>query len=772
MRSLISKLIFPFLLLFLVSCSQGKGSSNVGVKFTIGLSTSGPMMFFARNTSTGKKISKAFTGASDTMTITFPNGTWELAIIQWDGSDNMTGTARCFSTTQTFSGTPVTVDASITAANCADAVWGGASYADATYGLKTTDLHGCSGFPSGLSASSACTGFERSFHHSFKISMMELDETTGLSASVGVESNCLASNEASEEIVSSLLIPVGGPTGLFTYAIRAYESFDCSGSSSINLLSGGLNGTDAQSFASSHQELFFKTTGALANILLYSEAGSPCDYGYYFDPVKLTNGAVTTYLFRGSTDGYSGGVLAYTNTLAANSGSRVLATTVNPSADESIRDLIKVGPKAYFSAFSQASGNKDIFSHDGIAVNNLTGSMVTAGASTGLMTKLVSYGTKIYFGFKNDVSADQKLCQLDTSTDVATCSIDNGLLREIEPVYANATGVYYIGRAIGDNNLYMVFYNSSTNIHTEMDDLSAIGISSIFGTKIVSAAGKDYISLSASPQHALFYISGGVPTLVTTPHFDSSSTISTSLGLAGWSSGVPYLIDGLTYSNIETLSGATFYNGQTGVFGAIGDIIYLQSNLTTSNANIYSFNTTTNVLTALTAKTGLFTYGMATIMGSSFYFIPCYDSAANTTAIWKATGESASEFAVINPSGTGCPSYSRKVGGIIYFSADDGTHGVEPWVTDGSAAGSFMIKDVYPGSTGSYPGFISEFGDYSFFIANGNVYRTKGTEQSTTFHLGFPSALSFFGGEFVWEDRLHLRMASSGLAYNFYIKAQ
>ena len=43
------------------------------------------------------------------------------------------------------------------------------------------------------------------------------------------------------------------------------------------------------------------------------------------------------------------------------------------------------------------------------------------------------------------------------------------------------------------------------------------------------------------------------------------------------------------------------------------------------------------------------------------------------------------------------------VNGTLYFDANDGTHGDELWKTDGTAAGTVMVKDIDPGSDGSIP---------------------------------------------------------------------
>src|SRR5690348_2077998 len=52
------------------------------------------------------------------------------------------------------------------------------------------------------------------------------------------------------------------------------------------------------------------------------------------------------------------------------------------------------------------------------------------------------------------------------------------------------------------------------------------------------------------------------------------------------------------------------------------------------------------------------------------------------------------------------PSQLTASGSRVFFAMDDGpsnTHGTEPWVSDGTAAGTHMIADVVPGTDGSTP---------------------------------------------------------------------
>lgn len=71
--------------------------------------------------------------------------------------------------------------------------------------------------------------------------------------------------------------------------------------------------------------------------------------------------------------------------------------------------------------------------------------------------------------------------------------------------------------------------------------------------------------------------------------------------------------------------------------------------------------------------------------------------------------------------------------GKLIFTANDGVHGTEPWVSDGTAVGTFMLTDLYFGSADSYIPEIFEFGSQavlsaSVYSPNGNSGMSMGRE--------------------------------------------
>lgn len=139
-------------------------------------------------------------------------------------------------------------------------------------------------------------------------------------------------------------------------------------------------------------------------------------------------------------------------------------------------------------------------------------------------------------------------------------------------------------------------------------------------------------------------------------------------------------------------------------------------------------------------------------LGSNVYFVA--QDGTTGYELWKTDGTAAGTVQVkdIKPGTNGSYigggyTYNNGYSGLtlfnneLYFSAEDGTaqpyHGLELWKTNGTEAGTVLVKDIVAGIGDSSPEFLTMYNNALYFVAGNNASSrvlwktTDGTEANT-----------------------------------------
>ena len=124
-----------------------------------------------------------------------------------------------------------------------------------------------------------------------------------------------------------------------------------------------------------------------------------------------------------------------------------------------------------------------------------------------------------------------------------------------------------------------------------------------------------------------------------------------------------------------------------------------------------------------------------TNMSGTLYFAA--DGGSLGFGLWKSDGTPTGTVMVTNT----YAGYLTNVNGTLFFSGSDGDHGNELWKSDGTLTGTAMVKDIWEGTSsgwasGSYSGRRANVNGTFFFIANDGshgveLWKSDGTPTGT-----------------------------------------
>ncbi len=781
MLHFISRVLTLAFLAALVSCSAGKQAVKVGFDIRIeGAATTHPVMLFAQEVSTGRRISKTFPSGSTELAASFPNGVWNFSFIVWDGATPLEGTAKCFETTQTLTGAATVVNVALAVANCSAAVFGGGNYYDASNGLRRIDFHHCGSLDAVVDETSTCEHVDRGFHRSYKIGLLQMDETLGPSTSVGLESQCIVADGLVAENTTGLRLPGGSAAGPFKFLFKAFESNDCSGDPATQIADHTLVTDLTEVYtAGTNVEVFVKSEGPIKNVKLREEAGSGCDAGVRpFGPVKLsTSAGDDLYIFSSVSSGSGQYHLFMNINLNASTSLPVVDTSLNSVGDEKPKSLVKIGNKAYFNVQSDIGHSYRLFSYDEFGAVLIGPTIMVEGTDSantaGVVSKLIPFGTKLFFSFRNDPAAATELCFYDTLSTLTDCTITDVTVDKADPFLASSQGVFYFGEDLADSSKFKIFHmDATTNVHTIIADLSS-ATTNVNSITTYSNGGHDYLQLTGSPTSSLLHWTDTTMSLLLTDMAFNAKGLEYGSDMVFVSAGVPHVVNGSTVNSLETLASITMNTGgstlSTSVLSTNGEYLYFNSDrgISGSQTNLHVYSNSTNILTQVTSYSpgdNIWSIPSAILGSDLFYF----GSDGTGTVMYKLTGTTSTAIRTINGATKNTVLNPYVFNGNLYFSADDGVVGYEPWVSNGFAAGTGLLMNITPGLTGSFPSFRGVVGDYLLISTTNGLYRTKGPAGPTTIHFALPN-MEYMNGSQFYENTPLANLTSWGLSKRYVV---
>ncbi len=161
---------------------------------------------------------------------------------------------------------------------------------------------------------------------------------------------------------------------------------------------------------------------------------------------------------------------------------------------------------------------------------------------------------------------------------------------------------------------------------------------------------------------------------------------------------------------------------------------------TVNDDQLWTSNGTAGGTVQVTAPASGSFIGLGDFMALGNQLVFQAEESSGATGIWASNGTAGgtTELKVLDPTagaqGIYASSNSIISNGVLYFAANDGTHGAELWQSDGTPAGTSLLADIDPGAAGSDPAPLAVVNDHAVLAANDG---THGSELMTLVPVPF-----------------------------------
>ncbi len=526
-----------------------------------------------------------------------------------------------------------------------------------------------------------------------------------------------------------------------TYMIKEITPGDGPGSFSKGAVLNGFFYFPADDGA--HGTELWKTDGTSAGTVMVADVNAGSESGSPSEIVAMgSNIYFTAYHPSYGTE------LWKSNGTAA--GTTLLKDIRPGTGNSSIDEMTVVGSTLYFSAVSSSSTGRNLWKSDGTTTGTVLVKDLDPASSTDRLYQITPVGSMIYFNGRTSANGDELWKSSGTAAgtvlvkDLRTGS-PGGLYQQ--PLHVLGSTVFFYGT---DGSQYGLWKSDGTSSGTTF--LASTGTipatSTVIGSTLYLQMGVELWKTNGTPASTVEVLDGlielqsGVVSIGSTILFAASQpfgtpgSVMTELWKSDGSIGNHELVKNIrTRTSDSNPNGLVVADGR--VFFEASDGIHGQE-LWSSDGTEEGTTLTRDI------RPGSSGIGLLSkfAVGGEVYF-PA-DDGSHGVELWRSDGTETGTTMVADIQ-SGPPSSmdaSRApigaLGNLVLFGADDGVHGTELWITDGTAANTLLLKDINPGSGGSNVGLRPgvHMNGILYFHASTDasgmeLWRTDGTSAGT-----------------------------------------
>lgn len=333
---MLQSLLLSTLLLLLSACGQpGKVTET---KFVIsGAVSATPIDFItsqaivtAFSLSTQQIVRVRLSG--NTQSLTLPNGTWTFSVVHWDNLNTEGAQVRCGVTKEELTGEPVSLDVSVTVAECRSLSFNESQF-DTGSALQPLELNQCATFGLASDNCDLTPGQVRSVKLTFPNILLSSLFSPALDVASGsVSSGCIDISVGDGSVNLATKLPSGSANAPIPFVIRAFSSPGCTGADNIYIFHRGLLSLDrperrVHDYIPTNTTRILIRDGSIA--ALHAPLVLPAETSYKFNLNNFFTGGTTPYTFTqtGSCGSLTGSM--FSGNGASTGGCGITATDAN-----------------------------------------------------------------------------------------------------------------------------------------------------------------------------------------------------------------------------------------------------------------------------------------------------------------------------------------------------------------------------------------------------------------------------------------------------------